>query len=128
MSVKNPSPAQENGLEIKHYRAGFSLFLISQGVVFLVLIAVRYLIAGSKVGPYSQWLGAAVTIVMLWSAIHNLIDVSVVPHVHGMSAARRNRQTAKRPQCHAPGRDPMRGHHHRAIGRNHQPYHDAGLG
>ncbi len=69
MSVKNPLPAQENGLEIKHYRAGFSLFLISQGVVFLVLIAVRYLIAGSTVGPYSQWLGAAVTVVILWSAI-----------------------------------------------------------
>ncbi len=69
MSVKSPVAAQENGLEIKHYRAGFSLFLISQAVVFMVLIAVRYLIAGSKVGPYSQWLGAAVTVVMLWSAI-----------------------------------------------------------
>ncbi len=69
MSVKNPVATPENGLEIKHYRAGFSLFLISQAVVFLVLIAVRYLIAGSTVGPYSEWLGALTTVVMLWSAL-----------------------------------------------------------
>ena len=68
VSVKGGSVNGENGVSVKHYRAGFSLFLISQAVVFMVLIAVRYLIAGGKVGPYSQSLGVVITVVMLISA------------------------------------------------------------
>lgn len=68
MVVKGGSLNEENGVGIKHYRAGFILFLISQAVVFMVLIAVRFLIAGGKVGPYSQPLGVVITVVMLLSA------------------------------------------------------------
>lgn len=53
--------------DMRAIRAGFGIFLASESVVIVTLIAARFLTAGGNVGPYSQWLGAITTLFMLIS-------------------------------------------------------------
>lgn len=62
-------PENENGTSVKYYRAGFGVLMISQTVMFLTLIAVRFLIAGAKIGPYNELIGVIITAVMVISAL-----------------------------------------------------------
>lgn len=57
----------EKELQLRPLRAGFGIFLASMSVIFVTLIAARYLTAGGRVGPYSQVLGAIITLFMLVS-------------------------------------------------------------
>lgn len=62
MAVQRP---EEN--ELRAIRGGFGLFLASESVIFVTLIAARYLTAGGNIGPWSQWLGAVITLLILLS-------------------------------------------------------------
>ncbi|MDA8192920.1 MAG: cytochrome c oxidase subunit 3 [Thermaerobacter sp.] len=54
---------------LRGVRTGFGVFLASQTVVFITIIAVRFLMAYGSVGPYSQALGAVITVLMVASAL-----------------------------------------------------------
>ncbi|NMP20856.1 hypothetical protein [Sulfobacillus harzensis] len=58
---------QKSNGDLRAIRAGFGIFLISESVILVTLIAARYLTAGGNVGPYSQWLGAITTLFILIS-------------------------------------------------------------
>jgi len=61
--------AVQNGVSLRGYRAGFGIFLASQGVVFTTLISARYITASGHIGFYSEALGAITTALMLISGI-----------------------------------------------------------
>lgn len=63
MAIQRP---QEDN-DLRAIRGGFGLFLMSESVVFVTLIAARYLTAGNNIGPWSEWLGAIITLFILLS-------------------------------------------------------------
>lgn len=58
--------ANGNG-DIQAIRTGFGLFLVSESVVFVTLMAARFLTAGGSVGTWSQGLGVVITLFILIS-------------------------------------------------------------
>lgn len=65
MAVEKPQESSE----LRAIRGGFGLFLASESVVFVTLIAARYLTAGGNIGPWSEWLGVIITLFMVISGI-----------------------------------------------------------
>lgn len=63
--------AEPRKIDLPALRGGFHLFLASEVVVFVVLAAVRFQLAGSVVSPNAnQWLGAGVTAAVLAATLH----------------------------------------------------------
>ncbi len=60
--------SSQNG-NLRAIRGGFGLFLAAESVVFVTLIAARYLTAGGNIGPYSEWLGAVTTALIIASTL-----------------------------------------------------------
>lgn len=67
MAVQNGD--SEQAMHLRAIRGGYGVFLASQAVVYVTVIAVRYLMAYGRVGPYSQGLGAVITLAMIISVL-----------------------------------------------------------
>lgn len=67
MAVQNGNG--DSAMTMRAVRGGYGIFLASQAVVFVTAIAVRFLMAYGHVGPYSQGLGAVITLIMVISAL-----------------------------------------------------------
>ena len=65
MAVQRPGERTD----LRAMRGGLGLFLASQSVVFVTLIAARYLTAGGNIGPWSETLGAVITLFILISGL-----------------------------------------------------------